>query len=178
MSTLLHKRKIRVWPSLSTKQRWESSRRYHHLTLMKSSDLQFMDSPSCQLMNDDVLPACTELKTKICILFPSSSISEYINYWLFSTSYPISMWNVTSALEYDEPRTKNASEWGKNALNRAFKAVHFSLWTFLTKLRKFHAEVETKYLQLAVGTNLLKAGFHQKDRIYVLVLYSVCVWLM
>ena len=38
---------------------------------------------------DDVLPAWTELKTKICILFPSSSISECINYWLLFTSYLI-----------------------------------------------------------------------------------------
>ena len=37
----------------------------------------------------DVLPAWTKLKTKICILFPSSSISECINYWLLFTSYLI-----------------------------------------------------------------------------------------
>ena len=106
---------------------------------MNSSDhfyLQSMDSPDPFLPINDVLPAWTELKTKIWILYPSSYISDYINYfettWLFSTSYPISMWNVTSAVEYDEPRTNNASEGGNNALNRAFKAAHPSLWTFLT----------------------------------------------
>ena len=57
-------------------------------------------------------------------------------------------WSMTN------PGRENASEWGNNVLNtnRAFKAAHPSLWTFLTKLRKFHAEVETKYLQVAVGT--------------------------
>ena len=68
----------------------------------------------------DVLDAWTEFKAKIWILYPYPAISSYISYfkktWLFSTSYPISMWNVSSAVEYDEPRTNNASEGGNNAL--------------------------------------------------------------
>ena len=67
----------------------------------------------------------------------------------FPTSYPISMWNISSAAEYDEPRTNNASEGGNNTLNMAFNASHPSMWTFISSLRKFHAEVETKLCLLA-----------------------------
>ena len=80
----------------------------------------------------DVLDAWTELKTRIWILYPTPAITDYITYfektWIFSTSYPISMWNISSAVEYDEPRTNNASEGGNNALNRAFNASHTSMW--------------------------------------------------
>ena len=104
----------------------------------------------------DVLDAWTEMKTRIWILYPTHAITDYITYfektWLFSTSYPISMWNISSAVEYDEPRTNNASEGGNNALNRAFNASHPSMRTFISTLRKFHAEVETKYQQMSVGT--------------------------
>ena len=100
--------------------------------------------------------AWTELKTRMWILYPTPAISAYISYfektWLFSTSYPISMWNVSSAVEYDEQRTNNASEGGNNALNRAFNSSHPTLWSFISTLRKFHAEVETQVLQIAVGT--------------------------
>ena len=83
---------------------------------------------------DDVVPAWTELETKIGILFPTSKLLGYSPPAILS---PCGM----SPLPWS--MTKNASERGNNALNRAFKAAHPSLWTFLTKLRKFHAEVET-----------------------------------
>ena len=57
------------------------------------------------------------------------------------------MWNVSNAVEHDQPRTNNASEGG----NRAFNASHPTLWTFIATLRKFHAEAETKY-QISLGT--------------------------
>ena len=102
----------------------------------------------------DVLYAWTELKTRIYILYPTPAITDYITYfekiWSLSTSYSISMGNITSAVENDEPRTNNASEGGINALNRAFYASHPSMWT--STLRKSHAEVETKYQQMSVGT--------------------------
>ena len=114
------------------------------------------DIPSSPVPIGDALDAWTEMKTRIWILYPTRAITDYITYfkkiWLFSTSYPISMWNISSAVEYDEPRTNNASEGGNNALNRAFNASHPSMWTFISTLRKFHAEAETKYQQISVGT--------------------------
>ena len=105
----------------------------------------------------DVLDALTDLK--IWILYPTPSITNYITYfektWLFSTSYLQSscgLWNISSAVEYDEPRTNNASGGGKNALNRAFNASHPLMRTFISTLRNFHAEVETKYQQMSVDT--------------------------
>ena len=83
----------------------------------------------------DVLDAWTELKTRIWILYPTPAITDYIKYfektWIFSTFYHISMWNITSAVECDEPRTNNASEGGNNALNRAYNGSHSSMWTSL-----------------------------------------------
>ena len=61
------------------------------------------------------------------------------------------MWNVSNAVEHDQPRTNNASG-SNNALNRAFNASHPTLWTFIATLRKFHAEAETKHLQISLGT--------------------------
>ena len=117
----------------------------------KSSYTLSTDFPSSPL-----LMSWTELKTRSWILYPTPAITNYITFfektWFFSTSYPISMWNISSAVEYDEPRTNNASEGGNNALNRAFNASHPSMWTFISTLRKFHAEVETEYQQISVCT--------------------------
>ena len=105
---------------------------------------------------NDVLQGWIELKTKMWILYPTPAISDYIRYfentWLFSSAYPVRMWNVSDAVEHDQPRTNNASEGGNNALNRAFDASHPTLWTFISTLRKFHAEAETKHLQISLGT--------------------------
>ena len=112
------------------------------------------------LLIGDVLDIWTVLKTRIWILYPTSAITDFITYfektWIFSTSNPISMWNISSAVEYDEPRTNNASEGGNTALNRAFSASHPSMWTFISTLRKFHSWVETKYQQTSVGTATLE----------------------
>ena len=98
--------------------------------------------------------------TTICdfdeVLHPTPTITDYINYvektWSFFTSYPIFVWKISSAVEYDEPRTSNASEGGNNALNRASNSSHPSMWTFISTLRKFHSEVETKYQQMSDDT--------------------------
>ena len=54
----------------------------------------------------DVLDAWTELKTRIWILYPTPAITDYITYfektWIFSTSYPISMWNIALAVPVTE----------------------------------------------------------------------------
>ena len=104
---------------------------------------------------DDVLPTWTELKTLAFNLRPCPAISKYIAYieknWIFNSSYPISMWNVSTAVEYDEPRTNNSSEGGNNGLARMFNSQHPSLWTFIDGLRAFHAEQEMKYQQLSQG---------------------------
>ena len=103
----------------------------------------------------DVVNAWTELKTRLWFLYPTSKISEYIAYfektWLLSTIYPPSLWNINSAVEYDEPRTNNASEGGNNAINAAFSSTHPSIWVFIETLSKFHSETELKYLQMAAG---------------------------
>ena len=105
---------------------------------------------------NDVLQGWIELKTKMWILYPTPAISDYIRYfentWLFSSAYPVRMWNVSDAVEHNQPRTNNASEGGNNALNRAFHASHPTLWTFISTLRKFHAEAEAKHLQISLGT--------------------------
>ena len=105
---------------------------------------------------NDVLQGWIELKTMMWILYPTPAISDYIRYfentWLFSSAYPVRMWNVFDAVEHDQPRTNNASEGGNNALNRAFDASRPTLWTFISTLRKFHAEAETKHLQISLGT--------------------------
>ena len=69
------------------------------------------------------------------------------------------MWNISSAVKYDEPKTNNAPEGGNNALNRAFNGAQcksflypFGPSIFISTLRKSYTEVETKYLQLAIGT--------------------------
>ena len=103
----------------------------------------------------DVVNAWTELKTRLWFVYPTSKISEYIAYfektWLLSTIYPPSLWNINSAVEYDEPRTNNASEGGNNAINAAFSSTHPSIWVFIETLSKFHSETELKYLQMAAG---------------------------
>ena len=103
----------------------------------------------------DVVNARTELKTRLWFLYPTSKISEYIAYfektWLLSTIYPPSLWNINSAVEYDEPPTNNASEGGNNAINAAFSSTHPSIWVFIETLSKFHSETELKYLQMAAG---------------------------
>ena len=75
---------------------------------------------------DYVIPAWSELKTAIFNLRPIAAISKYIAYfeknWIFNNSYPIAMWNVSSAVEYEEPRTNNTSEGGNNGLARMFKS--------------------------------------------------------
>ena len=75
---------------------------------------------------------------------PDSTFDEV----LLSTVYGL----LSSAVEYDKPRTSNASEGGNNALNRAFNTAHPSMWTFISTLRKFPAEVEIKYQHMSVGT--------------------------
>ena len=104
---------------------------------------------------NDVVNAWTELKTRLWYLYPTPKISEYIAYfernWLLSAVYPPSLWNISSAVEYDEPRTNNASEGGNNALNAAFSSTHPSIWVFIETLSKFHSETELKYLQISAG---------------------------
>ena len=89
----------------------------------------------------------------------SSSNSDEILRSLLSSVYGLPFLPIYDVLPtWTESKTMisilypSSSEVGNNALNRAFKAAHPSQWTFITQLRKFHAEVETKYLQLAVGT--------------------------
>ena len=107
------------------------------------------------LPRNDVVSGWTELKMRLWTLCPMQKIAEYIAYfektWLFSTVYLPSLWNINSAVEYDEPRTNNASEGGNNALSSAFSSSHPSIWAFIETLQSFHSETELKYLQLAAG---------------------------
>ena len=104
---------------------------------------------------DDVLQAWSELKNELFKLRPTPQTVQYIRYteetWIFSTSYTLDMWNVNAAVNYEEPRTNNASEGGNNAMKRHFKCDHPTIWKFIDCLRIFHAEVETKLEQLAQG---------------------------
>lgn len=106
---------------------------------------------------DDVIIAWSELKAALFNLRPTAAISKYIAYfeknWIFNASYPIAMWNVSSAVEYEEPRTNNASEGGNNGLARMFKSQHPTIWTFIEGLLSFHSEQEMKFLQLDQGGN-------------------------
>ena len=132
---------------LSTKHRCGNSRRSPTLLLMKSYRSSYplsTDFPSSPLVMS-WMPGRRWRPGSIYSIPPLPS-----QIWSLSTSYPISMGNITSAVENDEPRTNNASEGGNNALNRAFNASHPSMWT--STLRKSHAEVETKYQQMSVGT--------------------------
>ena len=61
------------------------------------------------------------------------------------------MWNMSSAVDYDEPRTNNASEGGNNSLASAFSSAHPTIWTFIDNLKEFHAEIELKYIQISQG---------------------------
>ena len=104
---------------------------------------------------EDVLTGWTVLKTRLWLLYPIPKLSEYIAYfertWLLSATYPPSLWNVNSAVEYDEPRSNNASEGGNNALAAAFSSTHPSIWVFIETLSNFQSETELKYLQIAAG---------------------------
>ena len=103
----------------------------------------------------DVMGGWTELKTRLWLLYPSAAISSYIAYfetnYMLSNSYPPAKWNVSSAVEYNEPRTNNVSEGGNNALGHAFKSAHPQIWTFVDGLKSFHAEIEQKYLHKDSG---------------------------
>ena len=85
----------------------------------------------------------------------TASISEYLSYFkancLFSTTYPPAMWNMSSAVDYEEPRTNNGSEGGNNSLASAFSSSHPTIWVFIESLKNFHAEMELKYCQLSRG---------------------------
>ena len=72
---------------------------------------------------------------------------------LLSTIYPPSLWNINSAVEYDEPRTNKASEEGNNAINAAFSSTHPSIWVFIETLSKLHSETELKHIQMVAGVN-------------------------
>ena len=61
------------------------------------------------------------------------------------------MWNVSSAVEYEEPRTNNASEGSNNGLARHFSTKHPDIWKFIDGLRLFHSEQEMKFNQLSEG---------------------------
>ena len=63
------------------------------------------------------------------------------------------MWNVSTAVEYEEPRTNNASEGDDNGLARMFNSQHPSLWTFIDGLLAVHAEQEIKFQQLSQGVS-------------------------
>ena len=65
----------------------------------------------------------------------------------------LTLWNINAAVEYNEPRTNNASEGGNTALSNAFSSNHPTIWVFIETLAKFHTETETKYLQIASGGN-------------------------
>ena len=103
----------------------------------------------------DILPAWTELKTTLFTLRPTQYMSKYIHYfettWLFSSVYPPSIWNVSSAVEYEEPWTNNVMEGGNNALARMFSSSHPSMWMFIKGLLSYHSKQELKYEQLAQG---------------------------
>ena len=86
----------------------------------------------------DALDPWTELKTRNWILYPplpSQTISPSSRRPGSSpppTPSPCGTSLQQSAVEYDEPRTNNASEGGNKALNRAFNASHPSMWTFIS----------------------------------------------
>ena len=86
---------------------------------------------------------------------PTAAISDYLSYfdktWIFGSSYPPSMWNISSAADYDEPCTNNASEDCNNSLASTFSSSHPDIWTFIDSLKNFHAEVELKYCQISNG---------------------------
>ena len=69
---------------------------------------------------DDVIPAWSKLKTALFNLRPIAAISKFIAYleknWIFNKSNPVAMCNVSSAVEYEEPKTNSASDGGMNGL--------------------------------------------------------------
>ena len=58
---------------------------------------------------------------------------------------------MSAAVEYDEPRTNNASEGGNKSLAAAFSSKHPTIWIFIRQLLAFHAEMELKYSQMSQG---------------------------
>ena len=75
----------------------------------------------------DVIDAWTELKAVIWTCCPTQAMSKYITYfeknWIFSSSSPPSLWNCCAATLNGDPRTKNASEGGNNALKQSLHLV-------------------------------------------------------
>ena len=72
------------------------------------------------LLLQKVLLGWMELKAKLSS-YPIPQLSKYIaffqNTWIFSTRYPPTLWNINSAVEYNEPQTNNVSEGGNNSLS-------------------------------------------------------------
>ena len=85
----------------------------------------------------DVVDAWGELRAAVYALRPNPEVSRYTLYFesnlIFNPSYPVAMWNVSSAVVYEEPRTNNVSEGNNNGMAQAI-GVHPPFFKFLDLL--------------------------------------------
>ena len=104
----------------------------------------------------DVIIGWNLIKAILQAQYPAAT-AEFIRYfeanWIYSTKYPLEMWNCYAITLSDDPRTNNLSEGSNNALNVSAGCSSPTICKFVDILRRFNSEAELKILQSSTGMN-------------------------